>query len=513
MSEIKIDQLKRGVKLTEEQLLDIKNGDKLTETLKEKKYLEDSQIDENEIVEFLNEADTNDDGIVTKEEFEKTELATKNNVKFSDVQKLYNKAVTVAEEEIGITTDKDGNKLVTIANWHTGKAPKDGMEVNNCLSRVAKNYKPANMSMADAMQAIIDLNPEIYNSGRKLVGGSEVLYDGEQLKLPPEWFSETVEVVDDSSTEPANGAEPAEGAEPANGTEPENGTEPAEGAEPVNNNGNTNPVTNNNNSNNTTTNNNNIEINIGEININISDIGDSIDTFNNIVNNMQNQNNTQNVNDILIQIADVFNKIQLILESIINGGTTPVDDVEDPDSPDDVDDVGVLPPVGDLEDENENQNPQLNVNEIINQINLVLAELENSINSNSNNATIENNLNIILNLFVQLLNVFILINSRQGNNDFTTLPWQIQDSEGLELHDLLYRPNDDRRSAFSNLLSIYTYDNPLSYDPYVFKTADSKTENSSVGKGVVDAATLAGQIAINASKNKKKSGGNNTKKV
>ena len=156
MSEIKIDQLKRGVKLTEEQLLDIKNGDKLTETLKEKKYLEDSQIDENEIVEFLNEADTNDDGIVTKEEFEKTELATKNNVKFSDVQKLYNKAVTVAEEEIGITTDKDGNKLVTIANWHTGKAPKDGMEVNNCLSRVAKNYKPANMSMADAMQAIIN---------------------------------------------------------------------------------------------------------------------------------------------------------------------------------------------------------------------------------------------------------------------------------------------------------------------------------------------------------------------
>lgn len=92
----------------------------------------------------------------------------------------------------GLTKDYPSkNDEVTVTTW--GKKPADGGDQNDCLLRIIQNNYGKDIKYGtDEYWAIANevmkANPEIYDSGRKIVGGtnkdSSVIYTGETIKLP-----------------------------------------------------------------------------------------------------------------------------------------------------------------------------------------------------------------------------------------------------------------------------------------------------------------------------------------
>ncbi|GBF23387.1 hypothetical protein tpqmel_0791 [Candidatus Gastranaerophilus sp. (ex Termes propinquus)] len=78
---------------------------------------------------------------------------------------------------------QDGdNFYIEVQKWGS-KAHPGLNKANDCLWRVAENYYPGQDIYA-VMDAIRAANPEIYDAGRKFVGGDTVLYTGDKIKLP-----------------------------------------------------------------------------------------------------------------------------------------------------------------------------------------------------------------------------------------------------------------------------------------------------------------------------------------
>ncbi len=95
----------------------------------------------------------------------------------------------------GVKVSDDEKKFsINVQAWENTEPHKEGMKVNNCLIRIASNYKPENMSIKDAMEKIMSANENIYGeeANRPKVGGNskydKVIYTGEEIQLPADWF-------------------------------------------------------------------------------------------------------------------------------------------------------------------------------------------------------------------------------------------------------------------------------------------------------------------------------------
>lgn len=107
---------------------------------------------------------------------------------------------TDSTTEIKPKNSKDGKATVVVTKW--GVKPSNG-DQNDCLLRIIQNNYDKNIKYGSdeywsIANAVMKSNPKIYDSGRKIVGGtkkdSSVIYTGEKITLPTVTVKETATV-------------------------------------------------------------------------------------------------------------------------------------------------------------------------------------------------------------------------------------------------------------------------------------------------------------------------------
>lgn len=113
--------------------------------------------------------------------------------------------------------EKDNAPYIEVVAWNAGQIEEGNERRNDCLERIAKNYKPEGMSLQDAMDALMKENPQIYGDGAKKYNSDSTrgsrtgtvqerwIYDGEPVYLPKEWVEAMDKAHDAGNDNPNTG--------------------------------------------------------------------------------------------------------------------------------------------------------------------------------------------------------------------------------------------------------------------------------------------------------------------